>query len=410
MSLFKNEVGRPSNKTILVRNVLKGILAIIIAGSIFAGGYFLNGNKTENSNTVISKIQAAKMLEKFNYSEFGYFYKQDRNVNSLDNYIILTIALNELPSETSNDTFTKKQVEKSVRKIFGDVDFKHESIETSCGEYSYDSKKEIYVSDMGCSGDGPQTFSEVSDVKLNGEEIIIINKVAFTDFDYSSGIASIYKDPQLEYLIKYNYDYNKNEEKQYINKYDSYKWKFIKGNNGNYIFKSVEKDDDGKKVTTTKKTEAEDVYNRVSVSANKVSGQNCYLEIDNSGKLSMKVRSFEKNGNKYNDVKVNGIDEKIVKVAVFALSNDASETFAAISDKGNLYLARFVDSESEINFEKQDTNIKVVDLEVVTDSADELKDYYDKGYVIFENDSVKHEIVSSINVNTNKYEFKIEGE
>ena len=167
--------------------------------------------------------------------------------------------------------------------------------------------------------------------------------------------------------------------------------------------------DNDKVITTTngQKEENEKDISDELVTISKIKGQNCYLELDELGNLNMKVRSFSQNGNEYIDVKVNGINEKIVKIAVFAFSNDASETFAAISESGNLYLAWFVDSETEINFEKQVINKKAVDLEVVTDSADELKGYYDRGYVIYENDSNKHEIITSFNDSTNKDEFSI---
>ena len=159
--------------------------------------------------------------------------------------------------------------------------------------------------------------------------------------------------------------------------------------------------------TNVNKDEKENASSNELITASKIMGQNCYLKLDELGNLSMKVRSFSQNGNEYIHVKVNGINEKIIKISVFAFSEDASETFAAISQEGNLYLARFVDSETEINFEKQVINKKAVDLEVVTDSADELKDYYDRGYVIYENDSNKHEIITSFNDSTNKDEFSI---
>lgn len=56
MGVFKNDVGRPSNKTITIRNILKGVLLIIIAAAIFAGGYVLNDyQKKEDSGKKESK-------------------------------------------------------------------------------------------------------------------------------------------------------------------------------------------------------------------------------------------------------------------------------------------------------------------------------------------------------------------
>ena len=108
------------------------------------------------------------------------------------------------------------------------------------------------------------------------------------------------------------------------------------------------KNDNDKVITTTngQKEENEKDISDELVTISKIKGQNCYLELDELGNLNMKVRSFSQNGNEYIDVKVNGINEKIVKIAVFAFSIDASETFAAISESGNLYLAWFVDSET----------------------------------------------------------------
>ena len=42
-----------------------------------------------------------------------------------------------------------------------------------------------------------------------------------------------------------------------------------------------------------------------------------------------------------------------------------------------------------------------------THNETELKGYYDRGYVIYENDSNKHEIITSFNDSTNKDEFSI---
>ena len=42
MGVFKNEVGRPTNETIKKRRILKLLLTVIIAGGLFAGGYYVN--------------------------------------------------------------------------------------------------------------------------------------------------------------------------------------------------------------------------------------------------------------------------------------------------------------------------------------------------------------------------------
>ena len=49
MGVFKNDVGRPSNKTIKTRNILKGIMLIVIVILAFGIGYYFN-NKREDNN------------------------------------------------------------------------------------------------------------------------------------------------------------------------------------------------------------------------------------------------------------------------------------------------------------------------------------------------------------------------
>ena len=170
MGVLKNEVGRPTNKTILVRNILKRILVVIVAAGIFAGGYYYND---KISNNTITMEQANEMLEKFNsHIEFGYFYEKDRNVNNLDNNIILITALNSMV-HYGNETFTKNDVKKIVNQIFGNINYKDESVSSYCGEYIYDNKKKIYKAEAGCGSDTPYIKSEIIDVKSSFTKLII---------------------------------------------------------------------------------------------------------------------------------------------------------------------------------------------------------------------------------------------
>ena len=56
MSLFKNDVGRPSNKTIIIRNILKGIAVVVVGAGLVAGGYYLNDyQKKDNDDSKDNK-------------------------------------------------------------------------------------------------------------------------------------------------------------------------------------------------------------------------------------------------------------------------------------------------------------------------------------------------------------------
>lgn len=89
MGVFKNDVGRPSNKTITIRNILKGILVIVLAAAIFAGGYALNGyQKKEDSIKKESKKTTTiinKQNKTYNPKEaFDKFLKDHNLITYVD--------------------------------------------------------------------------------------------------------------------------------------------------------------------------------------------------------------------------------------------------------------------------------------------------------------------------------------
>ena len=51
MGVIKNDVGRPSNKTIKIRRILKGIAIVPVVALLFFAYYKVNDKKT--TNTVI---------------------------------------------------------------------------------------------------------------------------------------------------------------------------------------------------------------------------------------------------------------------------------------------------------------------------------------------------------------------
>ena len=75
MGIIKNHIGRPTNKTLLIRNILKGILLFIVVAGIFACGYFLNnsGKTKDNGKNVITnnndKTKKKLVTTKNNVSE-----------------------------------------------------------------------------------------------------------------------------------------------------------------------------------------------------------------------------------------------------------------------------------------------------------------------------------------------------
>ena len=60
MGLFKNKVGRPSNKTIRTRRIIYSLFAITVIGLLFAASYMLN------SAFNLNKIKGASKCVRIN--------------------------------------------------------------------------------------------------------------------------------------------------------------------------------------------------------------------------------------------------------------------------------------------------------------------------------------------------------
>ena len=59
MGVFKNDVGRPTNKSIMIRNILKAVILLIIVGGALALGYHLRGNESKKENIKTTKKETS---------------------------------------------------------------------------------------------------------------------------------------------------------------------------------------------------------------------------------------------------------------------------------------------------------------------------------------------------------------
>ena len=118
-----------------------------------------------------------------------------------------------------------------------------------------------------------------------------------------------------------------------------------------------------------------------------VKGQNCTLSINDDGSLYLRTNFRIEEYN--HDVKVNGLEEKAKYLAVFNFANDASEDFAVLTENNNLYIARFYDSDTEINFKKIDVENKKIESLLTSDKTNEFVD----GYVKFKDEETLSKIV-----------------
>lgn len=101
MGVFKNDVGRPTNETIKKRRILKAILALLVAGALFTGGYYVNEfinkydvNKEEKENSISSKIILKETLDEEASAEFTYNNKT-YNLNIKTGEDNVSVLLNE---------------------------------------------------------------------------------------------------------------------------------------------------------------------------------------------------------------------------------------------------------------------------------------------------------------------------
>lgn len=74
MGVFKNEVGRPSNNTILVRNLLKGIALVVVGAGLVAGGYYLNDyqKKDVSDNKENKKVTTTNVSSTDKYKDLKF--------------------------------------------------------------------------------------------------------------------------------------------------------------------------------------------------------------------------------------------------------------------------------------------------------------------------------------------------
>ena len=64
MGVLKNDVGRPSNKTIMIRKILKVTLLIILMVIVFIVGYLLKDYQNKNSKTETIKTEELDISSK----------------------------------------------------------------------------------------------------------------------------------------------------------------------------------------------------------------------------------------------------------------------------------------------------------------------------------------------------------
>lgn len=161
MGVFKNDVGRPSNKTIMIRTILKGIGLVVLIGLAFGIGYYFNNNqktgsisKKDNKTKVENKEkvntdEAKSILKKYSINDDIYFLTAGQ---FSDNYkVLLTIKKTE-PKDENNicEKVNKNYDNTSTKDEWGNYSINYLAgyDEVYCNDedkfYSYDDLEKTY--------------------------------------------------------------------------------------------------------------------------------------------------------------------------------------------------------------------------------------------------------------------------
>ena len=158
MGVLKNDVGRPSNKTIMIRRILKGIcLIIIIALAVFVGYYLKNTNTNDkNKISVVKDEKKAKVnidyakeeLDRFVYGNYLNIVETKMN-DDYKGYLAIS------KSESTKQNYTCKELFGNDIEPYGVNDNHSWNVDGLCydGEaidfYEYETVNKEYIKLFG---------------------------------------------------------------------------------------------------------------------------------------------------------------------------------------------------------------------------------------------------------------------
>lgn len=240
MGVLKNDVGRPSNKTIKTRAILKGILLIIVMVVIFISGYLLNDYqkkkireqikkdenkvvKTTNEKSEELDINSKEIMDL--YLPFSYFtheasdeelYAKDKitpddlsteyknrlafakyyNEIDSENLYEGTVSIDKI-GEAELDYLKSSTLEKSYKKLFGEnakymvKSFDSYGIDTL--SMTYNKEKDVYLADLA-AGDytGYRYGKELYKAIKVGNKIELYEHVVIYNEDYDKGLIGVF--------------------------------------------------------------------------------------------------------------------------------------------------------------------------------------------------------------------------
>ena len=227
MSVIKNDVGRPSNKTIKIRRILKGIAIVPVVALLFFAYYKVNDKKTTNTVIEPSKKLSKYRMENNSLSDFDLFFLKAENNDKNSVYSPLSIkqslalikeGANGQTKTQINDVigdykFTKYENSKNIS--LKNVMFVKNSYKNNINQDYASLVKDKYNSDVIYdefasasninSWVSDNTLNLINnlfkDSDLNGKDFVIANALAI-DMDW---VNKIQKEKE-QYYVKYNHE------------------------------------------------------------------------------------------------------------------------------------------------------------------------------------------------------------
>lgn len=417
MGVFKNDVGRPSNKTIMIRNILKVIVVIILVSLAFCVGYlFKNNNSSQNkTNNKVSKNTEELNINSKEISKLTIpFSSHTHDANEEELYKADLVEVNDLSTEYKNrlayfkllhdksyndDILKSSDLEEYYYKLFG----KNEKyIPKSFEHYSYDEKEDVYYADENVGDLSWYRYANKFYKALkNGNKIELYEYVVVynenIDFDsdiHKVGVFSNINDADNYKNVLKEFDYEELDNEvaindiENMNKYryitNHYKLTFEK-EDGNYVFKQIEKIKDKEvmenqkildkyTIKNTEDKESQD-YQEVLFEGKKIElGTNYRQRVEDviiNNKLVYITTSFYDDGNLY------VMDNKGNIITVFIEKSGSNKKYNSIKLSGNYFSGNFI-----IN---DDNSITITSYEYV------MVDYKDLVCGSKSNDIVKYE-------------------
>lgn len=235
MGVFKNDVGRPTNETIKKRRILKSILALLVAGALFTGGYYVNEfiskydvnkeKENESKKEEVSLDEAEKIMTRVfgeNYSgDFIWYFET---------------SINEEKYKMNWAISNTKKIENkyTCKKMYGNnivddkylINNKYFIDSAACDEsfYSYEDANKIYQSYFGNKGNLKKETLVFTEEQLYSYEYFEKENI-YSRVSYSVGLGdmigvgktvSAYKQAGKMYItVSFGYSGYSSEKEEY---------------------------------------------------------------------------------------------------------------------------------------------------------------------------------------------------